>query len=167
MTRCITLVACLGFLMLSASVKAQTHETPLTTWRAMYRQASESNQAKPMALSMDSARQKLPDSPMASGFQAVAELMLAEESWNPMDKLARFNAWQPVLDAAIGAMPCDPDLALLRLGVQAHVPALLNYDQDMANDEAVVRQALARGHWSTDPEHAAFAEAFLSYLKSR
>ena len=166
MTRCITLVACLGFLLLSASVEAQTHETPLSTWRALYRQASESDQAKPMALAMDSAKQENPDSPMASGFLAVAELMLAEEAWNPMDKLARFNAWQPVLDAAINAMPGDPDLALLRLGVQAHVPAILNYDQDMANDEAVVRQALARGHWSNDPEHAAFAEAFLSYLKS-
>ena len=166
MTRCITLVACLGFLLLSASVEAQTHKTSIVAWRSLYRQASESNQAKPMALSMDSARQQHPDSPMASGFLAVAELMLAEESWNPVDKLARFNAWQPVLDAAIKAMPGDPDLALLRLGVQAHVPAILNYDQDMANDEAVVRQALARGHWSNDPEHAAFAEAFLSYLKS-
>ena len=38
---------------------------------------------------------------------SVAELMLAEESWNPVDKLARFNAWQPVLDAAIKAMPGD------------------------------------------------------------
>ena len=166
MTRCITLVACLGFLLLSASVEAQTHKTPIATWRALYRQASETNQAKPMALSMDSARQQHPDSPMARGFQAVAELMLAEESWNPMDKLARFNAWQPVLDAAINALPGDPDLALLRLGVQAHVPALLNYDQDMVHDEAVVRQALKRGHWSNDPEHAAFAEAFLTYLKS-
>ena len=166
MTRCITLAACLCFLVLSASVEAQTQDTPLTTWRALYRQASETNQAKPMALAMDSARQQHPDNPMARGFQAVAELMLAEESWNPMDKLARFNAWQPILDAAISAMPGEPDLALLRLGVQAHVPALLNYDQDMANDEAVVRQAMARGHWSNDPEHAAFAEAFLSYLKS-
>ena len=166
MTRCVTLVACLGFALLFSSAEAQTHETPLSTWRALYRQASESDHAKPMALAMDSARQQHPDSPMARGFQAVAELMLAEESWNPMDKLARFNAWQPVLDAAIKVMPGDPDLALLRLGVQAHVPAILNYDQDMANDEAVVRQALARGHWSNDPEHAAFAEAFLTYLKS-
>ena len=166
MTRCITLIACLGFALLTLNVEAQTHETPLATWRALYRQASETNQAKPMALSMDSTRQQRPDSPMVNGFLAVAELMLAEESWNPVDKLARFNAWQPVLDAAIKAMPGDPDLALLRLGVQAHVPAILNYDQDMANDEAVVRQALARGHWSNDPEHAEFAEAFLSYLKS-
>ena len=166
MTRCITLVACLGFALLFSSVKAQTHETPLSTWRALYRQASESDQAKPMALAMDSARQRHPNSPMANGFLAVAELMLAEESWNPMDKLVRFNAWQPVLDAAINAMPGDPDLALLRLGVQAHVPAILNYAEDMVHDEAVVRQALARGHWSNDPEHAAFAEAFLTYLKS-
>lgn len=166
MTRCLTLVACLGLALVSSSIVAQTHEVPLTTWRALYRQASETDQAKPMALAMDSARKQHPDSPMANGFLAVAELMLAEESWNPMDKLARFNAWQPVLDAAIIAMPGDPDLALLRLGVQAHVPAILNYDQDMANDEALVRQALTRGHWSNDPEQAAFAESFLSYLKS-
>jgi hypothetical protein len=166
MTRCVTLVACLGYLLLSLGVSAQTHQSELTSWRALYRQASETDQAKLMALAMDSARQRHPDSPMAKGFLAVAELMLAEESWNPMDKLARFNAWQPVLDAAISAMPGDPDLALLRLGVQAHVPALLNYDQDMVHDEAVVRQALARDHWSNDPEHAAFAEAFLTYLKS-
>ena len=152
--------------MLPASVEAQNHDPQLTTWRAMYRHASASNQAKPMALSMDSVRQRHPASPLVNGFRAVAELMLAEESWNPMDKLARFNTWQPVLEAAMEALPGDPDLALLRLGVQAHVPSILNYKQDMENDEAVVRRALARGHWSNDPEHTAFAEAFLSYLKS-
>ena len=145
--------------MLSSSVDAQVHPTQLSTWRALYRQASASNQAKPMALSMETIQQRHPDSPMASGFLAVAELMLAEESWNPMDKLARFNAWQPVPEAAMNAMPGDPDLALLRLGVQAHVPAILNYKEDMATTRNVVRQALARGHWSNDPEHAAFAEA--------
>ena len=164
MTRCLTL--CVAFLMLSAGVEAQTHDTPLPQWRALYRLASASNQAKPMALFMDSARQERPDSPMIQGFLAVAELMLAEESWNPMDKLSRFNTWHPVLDSAIEDLSDDPDLALLRLGVQAHVPTMLNYNQDMATDEAVVRKALEHGHWSNDPEHAAFAEAFLVYLKS-
>lgn len=167
MSRCVTLVGFCAALMLSWSVDAQVHPTQLSTWRALYREASASNQAKPMALSMKTIQQRHPDSPMANGFLAVAELMLAEESWNPMDKLARFNTWQPVLEAALNDLPGDPDLALLRLGVQAHVPAILNYKEDMASDQERVMQALARGHWSSDPDHAAFAEQFLSYLKSR
>jgi len=145
---------------------AQSHRENLPAWRKLYREASASNSAESMALFMDSTRQMHPECPLAQGFLAVAELMLAEETWNPMDKLARFNTWQPELESAMKTLPGDPDLALLRLGVQAHVPSILNYKQDMANDEDLVRHALALGHWSNDPEHATFAEAFLSYLKS-
>ena len=45
---------------------------------------------------------------------AVSNLMVADELWNPLEKLEIFNAWQPVLESAVAALPEHPDLALLR-----------------------------------------------------
>ena len=84
----------------------------------------------------------------------------------PLEKLEIFNAWQPVLESAVAALPEHPDLALLRLGVQNHVPSILNYSHNTQSDRLLVERALAEGHWSSDRIHAAFVRDFLTYLKS-
>ena len=63
-------------------------------------------------------------------------------------------------------LPHDPDLALLRLGVQSHTPSFLDYDQAMESDAKCVREALTAGHWDNDPTHAAFVEDFFTYLET-
>ena len=54
----------------------------------------------------------------------MTQLMVADEfahgTMEKMEKLEIFNAWQPVLESAVSALPEHPDLALLRLGVQNH-----------------------------------------------
>jgi len=158
-----------GAMCLSLSSWAQTTDQDLHRWRAWYREASVTNQATLMAQRMEddlSQRSDLNGHALASGFQAVAELMIAEHAWNPVDKLSQFLDWQPVLESALEALPRHPDLALLRLGVQSHVPAILDYQGDRDRDRGVVVAALADGHWSDDPEHDAFVRDFLTYLKS-
>ena len=119
-----------------------------------------------MAQSMAVICEQSPSNAQARGFHAVAELMLAEETWNPMDKLQRFNEWKPVLELVLSELPNDPDIALLRLGVQEHVPLILDYHDDMTRDQAIVQQGLDSKHWAEDPEHQLFVQEFLLSLKA-
>ena len=154
---------------LAPSLLAQTTGDDLLRWRGWYREATTAEGAATMAQRMASVRdgrQDLTADPMAQGFLAVAELMIADHAWNPVDKLSQFLDWQPELEAALAARPGDPDLAFLRLGVQTHAPALLNYFSEVEADRSVVESGLASGHWEDDPRHAAFVRDFLMYLKS-
>ncbi len=169
MRLCLTL-AWMGLAFcLAPALLAQTSGDDLLRWRGWYREATTAEGATTMTQRMTSERDSRDDltaDPLAQGFRAVAELMIADHAWNPVDKLSQFLDWQPELEAALAARPGDPDLAFLRLGVQTHAPALLNYFNEVDVDRRVVEAALASGHWSNDPPHAAFVRDFLTYLKS-
>lgn len=160
-------LACVGIVPLRAQ---DTSQGDLVEWRAWYRDATTNGRATEMAARMTKAcgsdEENLTPDALAQGFLAVAHLMLADEAWNPLDKLGLFNEWKPQLEAAIALSPGDADLAFLRLGVQTHVPDLLKYNGDLDSDRLKVENALASGHWRTDPLHAAFVRDFLMYLKS-
>ncbi|MDB0025116.1 hypothetical protein N9D95_01055 [Flavobacteriales bacterium] len=143
---------------------SQSSPSMLAEWRSLYRQAALSETAGPMAQSMAAICEQNPSNAQALGFHAVAELMLAEEAWNPMDKLQRFNEWKPLLEAVLSELPRDPDMALLRLGVQEHVPLFLDYHDDMTRDQAIVQQGLDQQHWAADPEHQLFVREVLLSL---
>lgn len=145
---------------------SQSSPSMLAEWRSFYRQAAQSETAGPMAQSMATLCEQNPSNAQARGFHAVAELMLAEEAWNPMDKLQRFNEWKPVLEAVLSELPRDPDMALLRLGVQQHVPGFLNYRDDMVQDQSIVQQGLDNHHWAKDVEHQLFVQEVLLSLEA-
>lgn len=160
------------------TLHAQTSNLPAL--RAWYRDASTArnagspealDRATAMASQVRSMREtettRGNDAAVLQGFEAVAQLLVAEQVWNPVEKLSQFLDWQPVLEASVQAQPNDPDLAVLRMGVQVHAPAFLNYRDDVAHDRECAEQALHRGHWASDPEHEAFVRDFLTYLKSR
>ena len=143
----------------------QTH-SELSAWRTLYRQTSEGAPADSAIVPMTAALQAHPNNPVCAAFHATAQLQKAQELWNPLDKLTTFQTWRHVLDAALEALPHDPDLALLRLGVQSHTPSFLDYNQAMAADAQHVREALTAGHWDNDPDHAAFVQDFFTYLET-
>ena len=143
----------------------QTH-SELSAWRTLYRQTSKGGPADSAIVPMTAALQAHPNNAICMAFHATAQLQKAQELWNPFDKLTTFQTWRPVLDAALDALPHDPDLALLRLGVQSHTPSFLDYDQAMAADAQHVQEALTAGHWDNDPDHAAFVHDFFTYLET-
>jgi hypothetical protein len=169
MRLCLTLAWMSLAFSLAPSLVAQTTGDDLLRWRGWYREATTADGAATMAQRMAierDTRADLANDPMAQGFLAVAELMIADHAWNPVDKLSQFIDWQPELEAALAARPGDPDLAFLRLGVQSHAPALLNYSSALQADRSFVEAGLASGHWREDPTHADFVRDFLLYLKS-
>ena len=143
----------------------QTH-SELSAWRALYRQTAEGGPADSAIVPMTASLRAHPNNAICIAFHATAQLQKAQELWNPFDKLTTFQTWQPVLDSALEALPQDPDVALLRLGVQSHTPSFLDYDQAKATDAQHVREALTSGHWNDDSAHAAFVQDFFTYLET-
>ena len=143
----------------------QTH-SELSSWRALYRQTAEGGPADSAIVPMTAALQAHPNNAVCAAFHATARLQKAQELWNPFDKLTTFQTWRPVLDSTLEVLPHDPDLALLRLGVQSHTPSFLDYDQAMDTDARRVREALTAGHWKDDPTHEAFVQDFFTYLET-
>mgnify|MGYP000055972810 FL=1 len=165
MRMCVAWMGLLWALFGALPASAQNAED-LAEWRAWYREASTGETATTMVERMVSDCGTCEEHPLSHGFLAVSNLMVADELLNPLEKLKIFNAWQPVLESAVAALPEHPDLALLRLGVQTHVPSILNYSSNTQADRMLVERALAEGHWSSDRIHAAFVRDFLTYLKS-
>ena len=165
MRACVAWIALLRALFGALPASAQ-HDVDLAQWRAWYREAAASQTGSVMVTHMVSDCGTCEGHPLSHGFLAVSNLMVADELRNPLEKLEIFNAWQPVLESAVAALPEHPDLALLRLGVQTRVPSILNYNNNTRADRLLVERALAQGHWSTDRIHAAFVRDFLAYLKS-
>lgn len=165
MRMCVAWMGLLWALFGALPASAQ-HEVKLVQWRAWYREAATHQTGSVMVDRMVSDCGTCEEHPLSHGFLAVSNLMVADEVWNPLEKLEIFNAWQPVLESAVAALPEHPDLALLRLGVQNHVPSILNYSHNIQADRLIVERALAGGHWSSDRIHAVFVRDFLTYLKS-
>jgi hypothetical protein len=158
---------CLATSMLACSLgMAQSPDVQI--WRNLYRQALDAEGASAMSLALANHLQEQPEDVMAQGFYATAMLMTAQHAWNPLEKLELFQSWKPRLERAIEQAPkeSNADLLFLRIGVQAHVPALLDYRDDMASDRLLVEQAMREGYWSIDPEHERFVSEFLTYLET-
>ena len=158
-------IACLLWGLLAPAILAQD----LVAWRAMYRDAKDASTVNAMAEALQAHLDTHPDDLTAQAFHATAMLMKADHAWNPLDKLALFQDWKPQLERAIARSkgPLMADLVFLRMGVQAHVPSLLDYQSDLPDDEHMVRDALKAGHWKEDVEHQAFVEDFLTYLEAK
>lgn len=92
------------------------------------------------------------------GYLAAAGMIHAGLGWNPIEAWQRFNEWQPKLEDAIAQLPLDPDLRLLRLGVQSNAPRLLSYHENIEEDLLQIRNALQAGYWKNNPVFEAFAQ---------
>ena len=158
-------IACLLWGLLAPAILAQD----LVAWRSMYRDAKDAPTVNAMAETLQAHLDNHPDDLTAQAFHATAMLMKADHAWNPLDKLALFQDWKPQLERAIarseGALMAD--LVFLRMGVQAHVPSLLDYQSDLPSDERMVRDALKAGHWQEDVVHQTFVKDFLTYLEAK
>ena len=158
-------IACLLWGLLAPAILAQD----LVAWRAMYREAKGATTVDAMADTLQAHLNTHPEDLTAQAFHATAMLMKADHTWNPLDKLALFQYWKPSLEAAIarteGALIAD--MIFLRMGIQAHVPSILDYQGDLPNDERMVREALDAGHWQEDVTHQTFVENFLTYLEAK
>lgn len=81
----------------------------------------------------------------ASAYFGVATMMQAEVYSNPFTKLSYFKKGKKLLEEAIAKSPDDAELRFLRYTVQVEVPGILNYNDAIDEDKAVLDKYI-QGH---------------------
>jgi len=99
-----------------------------------------------------------PNDARIQGYLAAAGMIHAGLGWNPIEAWQQFNEWKPKLEEAIAQLPEDPDLRLLRLGVQSNAPSLLSYHGNIEEDLDQIRSALQAGYWRNNLAFEAFVQ---------
>ena len=84
------------------------------------------------------------ESPTAEGYFALSTMMLAKVYKNPFTKLSYFNKGKNILESSIKSYPHNVELRFLRYAVQAKVPAILLYFNDMEDDKEVLDEYISK-----------------------
>ena len=72
--------------------------------------------------------------PIVKGYVGVAETMLADKVFWPIEKLNYFNSGKKKIEQAINKDKDDPELRYLRLLVQLNAPRFLRYNDSIERD---------------------------------
>lgn len=78
------------------------------------------------------------DDSTASGYYALASMMLAKKYKNPFTKLSYFNKGKTLLEDAIENDKGNIELRFLRFAVQNEVPPILLYFNNMEEDKEML-----------------------------
>lgn len=137
----------------------------LWAWRTGYQQVcmdwENEASAERFFEQMERARRQRPNDATLLGFHAAAGLILANHGWSPLAKWQSFTKYRDQLENAIQRVPQQPDLRLIRLGVQRNAPGFLGYQGQIAEDTRRCREALRQGHWADQPAFAQFVQRTL------
>lgn len=78
------------------------------------------------------------ESPTIKGYQAMAFMLKSKESWNPYHKFDYFLKGKNLLENAIQEDYFNIELRYLRLCLQSSLPGILNYDQNIGEDQKFI-----------------------------
>ena len=74
------------------------------------------------------------------GYYGAYLVISANHTWNPIDKLNTFKKGKIELENAIKQDSKNVELRFLRLSIQANVPKILNYDQNIKSDLIFIKE---------------------------
>ena len=97
-----------------------------------------------------------------TAFQAAAEMIHANHGWNPIEQWNTFVEWRDALEAVIEEQPEEPNLRLVRYGIQSSAPKFLGYRAELEEDRRSGLDALAEGFWSESPRFENFVAETLA-----
>jgi len=127
-------------LLLSCFAVTTVHAQTLNEIRLLYRDATKSkSQAEAFYQPIKNVKQT--DTPVMVAYKGSGMMLLARyEKLGDRGPLVREAAqW---IEKAVAADPNNPEIRLIRLSVQEHLPKFLKYHQHIAEDRQFVQQSL-------------------------
>lgn len=82
------------------------------------------------------------NNPLLTGYKAMAYMLWANYSWNPVHKFAYFKKGRKILDEAIKMDKQNVELRYLRYAIQTNVPPFLGYTENRNEDRQLMVTAL-------------------------
>lgn len=98
--------------------------------------------------------------PLFYGYLGSAKVLMAEHSFNPLQKLSYFNDGKQILEKAISVDPNNLELRFLRYSIQNNAPFFLNYNDMLEVDREFLINNMEKVN---DPE---LKNIVTKYLKS-
>jgi hypothetical protein len=121
--------------------------TQQTNWRIMLDKAYQSEEA---AIAMLTKLQSIPNpSATERAYQGTVQMLMAEHTFFPWNKLKHFSAGSKMLDEAIEDDKDNAEIRLLRFACQSNIPDFLGYNKAIDADKAVLMNQLKK---SNDPD---------------
>jgi hypothetical protein len=108
--------------------------------RELFYKATESRKvAEEFREKMTVANEQLP---VFLGYKAMAEMLMANYSFNPINKISYFNKGKDLLEKSVKLAPKSAELRFLRFSIQTNAPSFLLYKSSIEEDKKVILQYL-------------------------
>ena len=137
-------------------------------WLANYQRACEQWEDESVARAFLEFVRETPLSgisePEAVAFRAAAEMMAANHGWNPLEQWNVFVTWRAALEEAVMDAPDEPNVRLVRFGIQENAPRFLGYSHEIEEDRGRCFEALRAGVWAAHPDFENFVRESLSLI---
>jgi hypothetical protein len=115
--------------------------------RSLFSQASENETANRQLMQLTDGY-TMDYKPIVYAYHAAAEMTMANHVLWPISKLSYFNGGKTKLESVISKYNTIVELRYVRFAVQSGSPSFLGYKDDMANDEAFIRENMSSTTWS-------------------
>ena len=100
------------------------------------------NESYAVALLNSSNNIKTISAPLNNAYKAAAQMALAKYKFNPISKLSEFNQAKITLNDCVKKDSLNLEIRYIRLAIQEHVPAILNYYKNIDPDKKFIIQNL-------------------------
>src|SRR6187431_3139045 len=111
-------------------------EISLRDVREMFYKASESRK---VAEEFKEKMEKIAESnPTLLAYKAMSHMLLANYSYNPVNKITYFNRGKELLEKSIRLAPTNAEIRFLRFSVQTNAPSFLGYKTNIDQDKKII-----------------------------
>lgn len=98
------------------------------------------------------------DDGIVMAYQAMSEALVAQETWNPIEKYNRIKKFEKLIDQAIFMDPSNLEIRFLRLCIESYIPEWLGIPNHVLDDKVFILTHLA------DAKLLLFDQSYIRYI---
>lgn len=93
------------------------------------------------------------ESAISLAYKGASLSMMAENGFNPVTKLNRFDEGKTLMERAVSLDPESPEIRFLRFCIQSEAPGFLGYNDEMNEDMKIIKTKLENGWFDFDSKY--------------
>lgn len=104
--------------------------------------------------------------PVLKAYKAASEALIAQVTWNPMEKYQQVKRFEALINDAVKNAPDNLEIRFLRFSVEYSIPRFLGVSNNLEEDKNVIISNLEHiEHLELDPYFTRFILYFLKETK--
>lgn len=103
------------------------------------------------------------EDPVIIAYKAVAEAMVAQDSWNPINKISRVTKFSKMMEKAVSEEQCNIEIRFLRFAVEYYLPPFLMMSKHLEEDrDFLITNMTAINYLDIDQDFARYILYFMN-----